>query len=369
MIQLFAGGLAPTGKAPSEPLPLESGGIQHGGSFEDLVTGRSVHGRLSVAASLVDDTGELSLSATVGNVLLPERPAARQISEWRFTSGGKEITLERCGFDDRSEYRVAVSGAATISRQLRWLGLVPLQPYELADWAEVPFDRLQTWAFGIRHLQCPRRLLPSPFRIPDDLRLFLGSDGLYTPRVLAADDELREAVRRWCRSALGTTIDVVAQGTYFDLVAGAATQDTNVSLAQSGRGLSQILPVAVMALTAQKVGQGVDIIEHPEAELHPAAHGHVAELLIENIVGPVRPLVVETHSEMLLLRIRRWVAEGKLPADNVLVYWIFAEPGSGSLLRKIRINDKGELSSWPAGVFIEDYDEILAIRRAARSNG
>ena len=333
------------------------------------MTGRSVHGRLSVAATLVDDAGDLSLSATVGNVLLPERPAARQISNWRFTSGGKEITLERCGFDDQAEYRFAASGAAPESRQLRWQGLIPKQTYKLADWAQAPFDRLQTWAFGIRHLQCPRRLHRSPFRIPDDLRSFLGSDGLYTPLVLAADDELRESVRRWCRSAFGTTIDIVAQGTYSELVAGAATQDTNVSLTQSGRGLSQVLPVAVTALTARKVGQGVDIIEHPEAELHPAAHGHIAELLLENLVGPIRPLVVETHSEMLLLRVRRWVAEGRLPADNVLVYWVYAEPGSGSVLRKISISEKGELDTWPAGVFIEDYDEILAIRRAVRSNG
>ncbi len=39
------------------------------------------------------------------------------------------------------------------------------------------------------------------------------------------------------------------------------------------------------------------------------------------------------------------------------------------MLRKIRINARGELDSWPDGVFIEDYEEILAIRRAARANG
>ena len=31
-----------------------------------------------------------------------------------------------------------------------------------------------------------------------------------------------------------------------------------------------------------------------------------------------RPLIVETHSEMILLRARRWVAEGRLPAEHVL---------------------------------------------------
>ena len=37
------------------------------------------------------------------------------------------------------------------------------------------------------------------------------------------------------------------------------------------------------------------------------------------------------------------------------------------MLQKIRINQNGEMDSWPDGVFIEDYEEILAIRRAARA--
>lgn len=127
------------------------------------------------------------------------------------------------------------------------------------------------------------------------------------------------------------------------------------------------MPVVVMALTAAAAGPGVDVIEHPEAELHPAAHAHVAELLLANLAGPVRPLVVETHSEMVLLRARRWVAEGRLPAAAVVIYWVHAEPGSGSVLRKIRIDEQGQLDHWPDGVFIEDYAEIMAIRRAARA--
>ncbi len=127
-----------------------------------------------------------------------------------------------------------------------------------------------------------------------------------------------------------------------------------------------MLPVVVMALTRRRAGSGIDVIEHPEAELHPAAHAEVAELLLGNLAGAERPLVVETHSEMVLLRARRWVAEGRLPADQLAVYWVAAEPGRGSTLRRISVTEKGEVEAWPEGVFIEDYEEILAIRRAAR---
>ena len=33
----------------------------------------------------------------------------------------------------------------------------------------------------------------------------------------------------------------------------------------------------------------------------------------------------------------------------------------------IEITEAGEITDWPEGVFYEDYEEILAIRRAARS--
>ena len=368
-IQLLAGGLVPNGKDPSEPLPLESGGIQHGQTFEDLVTRRSAHGRLRVAATLADDAGELSLSATVRNVASPPRSDRRQISDWQFTNEGKTIMLERTGFDDQADYRVSVSGHAAHQRQLGWQGLVPLQLPDLADWAAEPIDGLRTWALGIRHLQCPRTFIRSPFVTPDNSSMLHGADGLNTPLVLAADDRVRESVRKWCRSAFGVTIDVVAQGTYSELVTSAPIQDANVRLAHSGRGLSQVLPVVVTALTTRTVGRGVDVIEHPEAELHPAAQAHVAELLLDNLAGPGRPLIVETHSEILLLRARRWIAEGRLPADSVVIYWVDAKAGSGSVLRKISIDDKGNLDGWPNGVFIEDYEEILAIRRAARTDG
>ena len=162
------------------------------------------------------------------------------------------------------------------------------------------------------------------------------------------------------------SIDVVAQGSYSELVAREPARKANVRLVHSGRGLSHVLPVVATALTARKAGPGVDVIEHPEAELHPSAHADITELLLDNLVGPARPLVVETHSEMVLLRARRWIAEGRLPAHSVLVYWIHTEAGRGSLLQKIGIRESGEMDSWPDGVFLEDYDEILAIRRAAR---
>ncbi len=366
VIQLLAGGLAPADSDAQEPLPLESGGIRHGETFEDLVTGRAVHGRLRLSITLEGESGESSLATTVRNVVAPGRTPERQISDWRLQSNDREIVAERQGFGETSDYRISAPGESPDLRPVVWRGLLPKHPHALADWIGPQLDALETWAAGVRHLRCPRRLLPSPFRAAERPPASIGPDGRDTPLALAADDTLRESVRDWYDKTFGVRIDVAAQGSYFDLVTGALGGGRDVRIGQAGRGLSHVLPVVVTALSARRAGSGVDIIEHPEAELHPAAHADIAELLLDNIAGPARPLIVETHSEMILLRARRWVAEGRLPAGHVLVYWVHAEPGRGSMLEKIGIRKNGEMETWPDGVFIEDYEEILAIRRAAR---
>ena len=366
-VQLLAGGLAPAEGGAREPLPLESGGVRHGETFEDLVTGRAVHGRLKLSITLADGGAESSLSATVTNVVAPGRGSERQISDWRLTSGDHEIAAERQGFDTASDYRISPPGEKPDPRAVTWRGLLPARPDELADWAPPRLDAFSKWAAGVRHLRCPRRLLPSPFPAPERAPAGVGPDGRDTPLALAADDALRAEVREWYRRTFGVRIDVAAQGKYFDLVTGTPLRDDDVvRLDQSGRGLSHVLPVAAAALSARRAGPGADVIEHPEAELHPAAHAEIAELLFDNLAGPARPLIVETHSEMVLLRARRWVAEGRLPAGHVLVYWIHAEPGRGTLLEKIGIRENGAMETWPDGAFVEGYEEVLAIRRAAR---
>lgn len=381
-ISLLAGGLAPSDADSTDPLPLSSGGIHHGQTFEDLVTGRAAHGRLRLSATLADGSDELSLSATVGNVVstsyftanstvdtpLATRLSERQISHWNLVSNGRAITLDRQGFDRHSDYEVRVEGTEpAVLRQVNWRGLVPSRPNELAEWLGAKVDALKIWALGVRHLQSPRNLLPAPLLVPERPTVNLGPMGEKAPLALAADDGLRDAVREWYRDVFGVAVDIAAQGRYFDLVVRAPAHNAEVRLSQSGQGLSHVLPVVVTALTAGKAGQGVDVIEHPEAELHPAAHAAIAELLLDNLAGPARPMIIETHSEMVLLRARRWIAEGRVPAEQVLVYWVDTEPERGSVARKVSFNGRGEMDFWPEGVFIEDYDEILAIRRANRS--
>ena len=100
------------------------------------------------------------------------------------------------------------------------------------------------------------------------------------------------------------------------------------------------------------------VIEEPEAHLHPSMHGAIADLVIS--CSEKSQVLIETHSENFILRLRRRIAEGALdPARLALVY-----VDEAHLARAINILETGETSDWPTGVFEYDVVEAEAIVQA-----
>ena len=91
--------------------------------------------------------------------------------------------------------------------------------------------------------------------------------------------------------------------------------------------------------------------------------------MIETIGGrSEKQWVVETHSEMLILRLQRRIREGKLDSSDVSV--LYVEPGAddieGSAIRTLRLDDKGDfIDDWPGGFFEEDLREIFDVRETS----
>ena len=367
-VHLLASSLTISKGDAREPLAMKSDGVEHGRTFEDLVHGRSAHGRLSLSAVLAHRNIESSLSVTLQNVLRPSDPSERQILNWKLNCGEDQIEADRESVDPQSPYRVSVLEGEKEEYQINWRGLFPRKPHRFPKWIDVQAKEIRQWASGVRYLKCPRSFQSSHLTLDEYISSVDEASGATAPMILAADDDLKDSVWEWYRRAFEVSLDLKAEGKYSDLIV-RSNQGPDVLIDQSGGGLSQVLPVVVTVLTAKRQGPGIDIIEHPEAELHPSAHAHVAELLLGNLSGSGRPTIIETHSEMILLRARRWIAERRLSPDDVLVYWIHPEPERGAVLQKITINERGEMSSWPDGVFIEDYEEVLAIRRAVRQEG
>jgi len=108
----------------------------------------------------------------------------------------------------------------------------------------------------------------------------------------------------------------------------------------------------------------------PEIHLHPALQAELGDVFLGAALGDgANSLLIETHSEHLLLRIMRRMREtfeGKLPEgapevrpDHVTV--LFVEPdGPRSIAREIPLNERGELvKAWPGGFFEEGLREVF----------
>ena len=80
-----------------------------------------------------------------------------------------------------------------------------------------------------------------------------------------------------------------------------------VGLTDVGFGVSQILPVLTLCYYAPE-GSTL-ILEQPEAHLHPKAQSELADVLIDVVKNRKVQIILESHSEHLLLRLMRRIAE------------------------------------------------------------
>lgn len=155
---------------------------------------------------------------------------------------------------------------------------------------------------------------------------------------------------------------------------------TRIHPADAGTGVSQIMPVVVAAIATP--ANSLVAIEQPELHIHPAWQVALGDIFIDAIQRePERIFVVETHSEHLLLRLRRRVHEyyeyqrslregawgencvakpdHPLKASDLAIYWISNKDGA-TRAERVHIDDEGYFeTSWPEGFFEERDAELF----------
>ncbi len=348
---------------------LNVDGIRHARTFRDLINGRALHGNLNMTLVFADRNNiEIKLSLTIQNISISSLASEFQerIINWKLDYDGQMFKASIENLELNSSYIVSGFGICENTFPIHWQGILPRTSTQLPEWVNEQVDAMKKWSQDIRYLRYPRNFQSSALSINESHTHYHHPTGIHAPFILAKSDEIRNSVQKWYRTAFNLNLYVKMSGEYFDLMVGSKNQKNNVLLEFSGEGLSQVLPVAVTALTSASIQSGIDIFEHPESDLHPAAHAHVAELLLNTVSPSKRPMILETHSEIILLRLRRWIAERRLLPENVLIYWVDSDSEGASSLTKITINERGAVSTWPHGVFTEDYEEVMAIRRAVR---
>jgi predicted ATPase len=148
----------------------------------------------------------------------------------------------------------------------------------------------------------------------------------------------------------------------FNITLRRTRESPQVSFADTGFGLSQVLPLLVQAFYA--TANDLVVAEQPEIHLNPKLQALLADLFAE-VVSRRVGVVVETHSEHLLLRLRRLVAEKKIKSSDVALLYVERQ-GDESVVRQIPIEPNGhiDMRDWPRGFFEDSMKEALALASA-----
>ncbi len=238
-----------------------------------------------------------------------------------------------------------VRNDASVRRAVNnWLGSDMLKtPYELRIKELVNFSQLRdietelgdSWIFTEPPEDAREEEKPYEEKIKDDFEVFLQGE---RDRALAAD-----------------RVEIVNELVLMDI-----RSKTNVTHRDVGIGISQVLPVLVMAYASR--GKLL-AMEQPEIHLHPGLQAELADVFVESATGERQnTFILETHSEHLILRLMRRIREGKLKPEDVGV--VFVDPTSqGSRFVELQIDEEGDfIDEWPGGFFEESFHERFAGR-------
>jgi predicted ATPase len=368
----------------TDPLDLSAGGVVHAATYQDLVHSRSrLPFSLGAEVSDGDDRFEFETSLRYVSEL-------RSLTVEAFWLSRRGERLIEAVLSDEAQltspaprYNVLIGGQpATVD--VSFIGLLP----SVTGFAGTFQETLSLALAAIRQaLPAPSYL--GPFRVeagrssrsPGQRVRQLGPRGEQAIELLAEDQirfggELVRGVSEWFTGALkqGTAVDVHDDRSRLRVVDHRSM--TEVLLADTGAGFSQVLPVVVQhyAFRKARLPASTLIVEQPELHLHPGAHGAVMDLALETVStsaqGSTPNCLFETHSEQIIMRLRRRIAEGFDPGKVALWSLNHRESDDADAtedpLRVIRFDASGDPDSWPVGVFEEALDDLTALRRAAR---
>ena len=230
---------------------------------------------------------------------------------------------------------------------------------------------------AIRHLGPFRELPPRHYEKPqisDEWRekLWQWEKGLGAWDTLARDSKMLKKTNHYMRHVLklGYSInhrkhDSTDQKQWPRLH--DENNDIDVHPSDVGVGIAQVIPVVVGALDDIQSPE-VFAVEQPELHVHPAVQVALGDLFIDGAQNSNRTMLIETHSEHLLLRIMRRmretfedrIEEDRFPVtpDDVAVLFVESH-NSRTIIREMPVNERGDLvKAWPGGFFEEDIEEV-----------
>ncbi len=351
------------------PLDLEFDGLDFGAVFKELVYNQSPRSNLRIGFSFEDEDGQQwSVAVRIQGY---EEYQILIVQHFELLKNGSSVfTAQWTGDDPNTEPdRYFVE---SLDREMR-IEFVGLLPNILLD--EIDIQNLLRQRLRVNYLGPFREKPQRTYRYSGGRHTDVGPGGSQAPQILASEASRKERkiledLGQWFHEHLGGwKIDVAKEGVGFSLVLyNPKNPMLKVNLRDVGTGIAQVLLMVVQRMFDEVHGAtgGLEVVEQPELHLHPQAHGDLADLYVAACHKVNTRFLIETHSELFLLRLRRRIAEGKLNPENVVFYWVKGTDEKEKII-PINIDESGETDTWPTDVFSDAYKEITAIRRAQKN--
>ena len=129
-----------------------------------------------------------------------------------------------------------------------------------------------------------------------------------------------------------------------------------VRLTDVGFGVSQVLPVLILCYYAPE--GSILILEQPEAHLHPKVQTELADVLIDTVKNRNLQIILESHSEYLLSRLQRRIAEKEIAATDTALYFCEIKDGT-SEIEQLNVDEYGNIRNWPQDFFGDVTGELI----------
>ena len=143
---------------------------------------------------------------------------------------------------------------------------------------------------------------------------------------------------------------------------GKAARGPRRNLIDVGYGVSQVLPLVTELVRHDR--PDMFLLQQPEVHLHPSAQAALGSLFCQ-LANPKHQLIVETHSDHILDRVRMDIRDASTPLRPDDVSILFFERGAlDVIIHSLRLDQMGNIIDAPSGYrkfFMEETQRSLGL--------
>ena len=263
--------------------------------------------------------------------------------------------------------------------QPQWFNFIPMPTIKTENGSEIiaEFNALKHFVAidiakflsKIAHVGPLRQEPQRTYHFTGETPVNVGRDGSDAPQILLLDKYSAKTNR--IINDVNSKLKTMGYSLSWDILKGGIAHlmltDLNsnkeYNLKDVGFGISQLLPLLVQGYDL-KESQFI-LLEQPEIHLHPSAQSNLGDFFVE-LSKQNKFFIIETHSEHILLRLRRRIADKTITNEDVNIYFIERKNGK-STISNIKLDEYGQMVDVPDGFksfFSDDYNEIIEIVEA-----